>query len=222
MRSPIFRTGGLPKARVEAFSDGVLAIVITLLVIEFHVPAGVVGDEALAGALLHLLPLAAAWAVSFVFVLTFWVSHHYFFSSLARCDKGLLWLNGLFLMAITLLPFATGLVGEYPSGRIPVIVLSAVMLVASLSFALMRYYALHYAKLLRPEAAASHGTMVWVQSAGAPLAYALAIVFGFIWTPAAYVIQALVLVAYVARSPSQSASAHDEIDASLESSSSGS
>lgn len=205
MRRAIFRTGALPTARVEAFSDGVLAIVITLLVLEFRVPTGIADDAALARALVHLLPMAAAWAVSFVFVLTFWVSHHYFFASLAKCDRGLLWLNGVFLMAITLLPFATGLVGEYPGGHLPVVILSSVMFIASLSFAVMRYYASSHAGLLRTDAAANRDRSILAKSVAAPAAYGVAIVLGFLWPPAAFAIQALVPIVFVLHSPGDTA-----------------
>ena len=116
MRS-LFLIGEAEKDRVEAFSDGVLAIVITLLVLELKVPEHVTGgDPELWRALAERVPAILAWVVSFVYVLVFWVAHHYLFEQLANVDRGLLWLNGLFLLAISFTPFPTSLAGEV-SGR---------------------------------------------------------------------------------------------------------
>ena len=73
----LFRGGEAETSRVEAFSAGVLAIVITLLVLEIHIPAITGGEDALWVALRNLLPMIGAWVVSFFFVLVFWVTHHY-------------------------------------------------------------------------------------------------------------------------------------------------
>ena len=107
-RRAIFHTGPLGTDRVEAFSDGVLAVVITLLVLDVKLPSGLSTDAALWAALVHITPVLGAWVVSFAFVLVFWVNHHYFFASLKKTDRGLLWLNGVFLLTITLIPFPTG------------------------------------------------------------------------------------------------------------------
>ncbi|MFO6448238.1 TMEM175 family protein [Erythrobacter sp. NE805] len=137
---PIFRTGAIEKNRLEAFSDGVIAIVITLLVLELKVPAGIADETGLRHALAHLAPAVAAWVISFLFVLVFWVNHHYFIASLRQADRGLLWLNGLFLLCISATPFPTGLVGEYPGMTLPLVILSLSMAVTSLAFAAMRLY----------------------------------------------------------------------------------
>jgi uncharacterized membrane protein len=80
MPSAIFRVGETDKSRVEAFSDAVLAIVITLLILDIRVPHNVTGGNgALWEALREQLPMLGAWALSFSFVLVFWVPHHYFF-----------------------------------------------------------------------------------------------------------------------------------------------
>jgi uncharacterized membrane protein len=140
----LFRTGRTESDRVEAFSDGVLAIVITLLVLEIKVPQVVATDAALWGAMLQLLPKVLAWVVSFAFVLVFWVAHHYFFNGLKHVDRGLLWLNGLFLLCISFTPFPTGFVGDYPLARPPLVLLNCVMLVTACAFSAMRWYATAY------------------------------------------------------------------------------
>ena len=204
-RPRIFRTGSLPTSRVEAFSDGVLAVVITLLVLEVKVPSNLIDDAALWSALRGLAPVIAAWVVSFAFVLTFWVSHHYLMSSLKYADRGLLWLNGFFLLAITLTPFPTGLVGQYPGFTAPLAVLSAVMMLASSSFAVMRLYATFHGELVHDHIDAKHRRAAMLQSGLAPVLYATALVLAFYWPPGAIAIQVLVLLLFFVRSPSQSA-----------------
>jgi uncharacterized membrane protein len=116
---PFFRTGRLRGDRVQALSDGVFAVAMTLLAVDIKLPADLPNEAALWRALWLMVPALAAWIVSFAFVLTFWVNHHYFFASLKQVDRGLLWLNGLFLLTITLIPFPTGLVAEYPGWSAP-------------------------------------------------------------------------------------------------------
>src|SRR5262249_34916585 len=86
--------GGLPTARIEAFSDGVFAIVSTLLVLSVHVPH-VRRDVAheLPHALLRVTPHFLSFALSFGIVCVWWVAHHSLFHLLAKSDRGLLWLN---------------------------------------------------------------------------------------------------------------------------------
>jgi hypothetical protein len=74
----IFRIGALDKNRVEAFSDGVIAVAIALLALEFTVPSGLHDEREVWDAIVHLLPSLAAWIVSFAFILMFWVNHHFF------------------------------------------------------------------------------------------------------------------------------------------------
>ena len=93
----LFHSGQADTDQIEAFSDGVLVIVITLLVLEITPPTVPGGDAELWRAVAHLLPMIAAWVVSFLFVLVFWVSHHHLFASRAKVDRGVLWLNGLIL-----------------------------------------------------------------------------------------------------------------------------
>ena len=98
--------------RIEAFSDGVFAIAITLLIIEIGVPH--VGDgESLASALGDLWPSYGAYVLSFVMIGIYWANHHSFFRLFVRTDHYFLMLNVLFLMAIAFLPFPTAVLGEY-------------------------------------------------------------------------------------------------------------
>jgi len=131
---------GLPgPSRLEAFSDGVLAIAITLLVLEIKVPHLVAPDdarEALA-ALVALGPKFLGYLLSFLFIAVFWVNHHRFFRLVKQVDAGLLWVNILLLLALSFIPFPTGLIGEYPSNPTGLALFAIVLMVAGIAFNLM-------------------------------------------------------------------------------------
>jgi uncharacterized membrane protein len=98
----------LTSSRVEAFSDGVIAIAATLLVLELHVPGAGTDIWAAIG---HQLPSLAAHVVSFGTILIFWVNHHALFGSVARVDRTLLFLNGVLLLAVSFVSFPAAVLG---------------------------------------------------------------------------------------------------------------
>jgi uncharacterized membrane protein len=136
-----FRTGRFPKNRLEAFSDGVLAIIVTLLVLEIKVPGHGAVEEGLGAALAGLAPKFFSWVVSFMIVAVFWVNHHRFLESVKEVDNGLLWLNCLLLLWLSFIPFPTALMGEFPHEGIAVTIFGIVLFLASLTFSVMRWYA---------------------------------------------------------------------------------
>ncbi|HLQ66354.1 MAG TPA: TMEM175 family protein [Candidatus Limnocylindrales bacterium] len=101
--------------RVEAFSDGVFAIAITLLVLEFKVPHRSIApnDAALWASLRHLWPSFIAFIGSFAAILIMWISHHGLFRMVRRVDTPFLYGNGLMLLMITFVPFPTAVLAEY-------------------------------------------------------------------------------------------------------------
>jgi len=102
-------------SRVEAFSDGVFAIAITLLILEIRVPhlPPEAGSGALAAALRALWPSFVAFVASFGAILTMWINHHEFFRFLHRVDRPFLYSNGFLLLLVTFVPFPTALVAAY-------------------------------------------------------------------------------------------------------------
>src|SRR5580704_1139247 len=102
-------------ARIEAFSDGVYAIAVTLLVLDVHVPdfAESTRMGGLASALAHEWPTYLAYVISFLTILIMWINHHRLFHLIRRRDHTLLILNGLLLMGIKLIPFPTALLAKY-------------------------------------------------------------------------------------------------------------
>jgi uncharacterized membrane protein len=140
---------------MESFSDGVIAVAVTLLVLDIKVPP-VGGDGTLFRALLHNWPHYAAYVVSFVTIGIIWINHHAMLNRLARADHSILILNLLLLMSIVLLPFATELMAAYlraSSGQaLAAAVYSGSFLLMSLVFtALNRHILLKRAHMLRIE-----------------------------------------------------------------------
>jgi uncharacterized membrane protein len=123
-------------ARIEAFSDGVFAIAITLLVLAIKVPnhASVVG-RGLAHSLVALWPSYLAFFVSFITIFAIWVQHHWIFTHVRKIDHVLLYWNGLLLLVVTFIPFPSGLLAEhlpYADARDAAIMYTGTLLVNSL------------------------------------------------------------------------------------------
>ena len=124
-------------SRIAAFTDGVFAIAITLLVLALEVP---VGDAGLTERLLDQWPSLLAYFLSFAVVGRFWIVHHRFFASLHRFDQRLLTLNLAFLAFIALVPFTTDLLGEHGGDTVAVVTYALVMaVVAALNMAMIRH-----------------------------------------------------------------------------------
>jgi uncharacterized membrane protein len=107
----------MSKGRLEAFSDGVFAIVITLLILDVRFPA----DKPLTLATLwSMAPHVLAFVLSFVIVGVYWVSHHNMLHFVRAVDRQLLWLNLALLLAIVFIPFPAGLLGQHPGNRLAI------------------------------------------------------------------------------------------------------
>jgi uncharacterized membrane protein len=107
----------MTKTRLEAFSDGVMAIIITIMVLEIKIP-----HEASLQALLHLVPIFISYLMSFVFVGIYWVNHHHLFHGVKHVNGTILWANMGLLFSLSLIPFTTGWVGENHYAELPVAV----------------------------------------------------------------------------------------------------
>lgn len=117
MRDNMNRAGEPPvfpgdPSRLTALSDGVFAVALTLLVLDVKAPQ--VDPALLASAVLATAPRLGIFALSFVIVTYYWVSHHFVFTYVRAADRGLLWLNMLFLFTIVVLPFSAAVLADYP------------------------------------------------------------------------------------------------------------
>ena len=135
--------GAAGTSRLEAFSDGVFAIAITLLILEIKVPhADATGH--LAGALAHLWPSYLAFIASFATIGVMWMNHHRLFSLIERSDEGLVGLNLLLLLGVTWVPFPTALLAEHlrgPDERAAGLVYGGTFFCLALTFNILWRYA---------------------------------------------------------------------------------
>lgn len=140
----------MPKTRIEAFSDAVIAIIITLLVLEIKVPHVHMsqGETALVNAILNDLPKFTAYGLSFMVIIVWWVAHHQFFHSLRTADRKLLWLNNLFLFWLCIMPYPTALIGSYYNTLTATLLYGVVVTAMATTFSYMRWYAFFKAKLI--------------------------------------------------------------------------
>jgi uncharacterized membrane protein len=115
--------------RVEAFSDGVIAIIITIMVLEMHAP-----EEPGIEHLWALWPVFSAYALSYAYVAVYWVNHHRMFHYASRVTNSLLWSNIALLFALSLVPFATAYLGEHDFSRDATLVYMATMLLPSFAY----------------------------------------------------------------------------------------
>ena len=124
----------MEKNRLEAFSDGVLAIIITIMILELKQPSGDGIKD-----LLALAPTILAYLLSFVFIAIYWVNHHLIFQKAGGINVKILWCNIAWLFTMSFIPFATAWVGSYPVSWAPLSVYFADMSLASITFHLMYY-----------------------------------------------------------------------------------
>jgi uncharacterized membrane protein len=122
----------MQKSRLETFSDGVIAIIITIMVLELKVPHGV--DLA---ALQPLLPVFLSYVLSFIDVGIYWNNHHHLLHATKQIDGRILWANLHLLFWLSLFPFATGWVGENHLAPIPTAAYGLVLLMAAIAYYLL-------------------------------------------------------------------------------------
>src|SRR6185503_11990022 len=119
----------MSKNRVEAFSDGVIAILITIMVLELEVPHG-----AELSALRAVVPRLLTYVLSFVYVAIYWNNHHHLLHTVQRVSGGILWANMHLLFWLSLVPFVTGWMGENHFAPLPTAIYGGVMLAAAVAY----------------------------------------------------------------------------------------
>jgi uncharacterized membrane protein len=120
------------KGRLEAFSDGVIAILITIMVLELKVPHG--SDL---GALRPLIPVFLTYVLSFVYIGIYWNNHHHMMHAARQVNGRILWANLYLLFWLSLVPFVTGWMGENHFSPIPVALYGGVLLMSALAYTLL-------------------------------------------------------------------------------------
>ena len=123
----------MPKNRLEAFSDGVLAIIITIMVLELKVPHG--ADFA---ALTKLVPVFLSYILSFLYVAIYWNNHHHLLHTVTRVDGAILWANMYLLFWLSLIPFGTGWMGENHFAALPTALYGFTLLMAAIAYVILQ------------------------------------------------------------------------------------
>ena len=139
----------MEKARLEAFSDGVFAIVITLLILDIRFPE--VPYSQFATALAAVLPRILAYVMSFIIIGLYWVVHHNSMHAMKQTDRGFLWLNILLLLCVSFIPFPTSLLGRYPYQTSPIIIYGITLITCNAVGYIMLLYVNSHPHLAIPD-----------------------------------------------------------------------
>jgi uncharacterized membrane protein len=126
------------KARLETFSDGVIAILITIMVLELHTPDGTSWD-----ALRHEVPALLTYVLSFVYLGIYWNNHHHTMAAVSRVSGGVLWANLHLLFWLSLIPFSTAWMSEHRFPPVPTAFYGIVLLAAAIAFLVLQRALLH-------------------------------------------------------------------------------
>jgi uncharacterized membrane protein len=120
------------KSRLEAFSDGVIAIIITIMVLELKVP-----HDPTPAALVALSPVFLSYVLSFIYVAIYWSNHHHFFHAVKHVTAGIMWSNMHLLFWLSLMPFTTGWMGENHFATWPVVIYAVNLLLTAIAYTIM-------------------------------------------------------------------------------------
>jgi uncharacterized membrane protein len=175
--------------RLEAFSDGVLAIIITIMVLELHAP-----HETDIAALRPLLPVLLSYVLSFVFLGIYWNNHHHMLTCTNRVTGAILWANLHLLFWLSLIPFVTAWMGEHPFVSTPAALYGGVLLMAAIA-----YWTLQR-QILRSEGPQSVLALALggnLKEKLSPLLYATAIGSAFVHPGIAYILYLVVALMWL-------------------------
>ena len=170
----------MEKNRLEAFSDGVLAIIITIMILELKQPTGDGIKD-----LLALMPILLAYLLSFAFIAIYWVNHHLIFQKADSINVKILWSNITWLFTMSFIPFSTAWAGTYPFSWAPLSLYFADMSLASITFHVMYYQIIC-------ENCEKHAFRWNIRSIISLITYCAAAVLGGFCPPVAYIAVAVV------------------------------
>jgi uncharacterized membrane protein len=172
------------KERMTAFSDGVIAVIITIMVLEMKVPLGSGLD-----ALWPLAPVFGSYVLSFVYVAIYWNNHHHLLHAVRSIDGRILWANLHLLFWLSLVPFCSGWMGENYLGTLPVALYGAVLLMCGIAYYILsRLLIAHHGRESNLAVALGSDR----KGTGSLVLYAVAIALSFFSAPAAFAIYVLV------------------------------
>ncbi len=174
----------MPTERLKAFSDGVIAIIITIMVLELKPPHG---DDwrALSG----LTPVFLSYVLSFVYIAIYWNNHHHLLHASGRVDGFILWANMHLLFWLSLIPFATAWMGENQFSRLPTALYGVALLMPAIAYNILQHAII---RRQGPEGALAKALGWDIKGKISPVLYAVAIACAFLAPWISYVIFVLV------------------------------
>jgi uncharacterized membrane protein len=180
------------KNRIEFLTDGIFAVVMTLLVLDISVPqisshyaiGNVAAGTELVKRLFDLWPKMLSFGISFVILAIYWVAHHRQFHYIKHSNRALIWINMMFLMAICLIPFSTSLLGEYRELEMSILVYGGnSIVIASLLYAQWRYVTTsHHGRLVDENLDPISKTTLSRRTLLGIIVYLIATGFSFVYT----------------------------------------
>jgi uncharacterized membrane protein len=189
----------LGRNRVEALTDGIFAVAMTLLVLDIKVPEAqqATGAANLPLNLLALVPKVLSYIISFIILGVYWVGHHAQLAFIHRADRPLLWINIVFLLWVALVPFSTALLSEYSNTRMAIGIYGGNLIAIGLTLALHWWYATAGSRHVDPaiDRALVRGAMY--RTLMGPFVYLLAILLSFIKVELSLILYALVPILYI-------------------------
>lgn len=170
------------KSRVEAFTDAVVAIVMTIMVLEFKVPA-----EPTFKALAENMSYLAAYLISFLFIGVAWYNHHYMLTLTKRVTKRIYWLNNFWILTMSLLPVSTAWAGKFINEPQPELFYFIIFLLWELAYALLSHAIVQANAVAQPEVAAKIKAMLPYRMNAQPLFWVVTVIVAglilFVWPP---------------------------------------
>jgi len=121
------------KNRIEAFSDGVMAIIITIMILEIKAP-----EHSDFASLLPLIPVFLSYVLSFIYIGIYWNNHHHMFQVVKKIDGSVLWMNTMLLFWLSLIPFATSWIGGQSFSTVPIACYGFILLMCAISYTLLQ------------------------------------------------------------------------------------
>jgi len=179
----------MKKSRLEAFSDGVLAIIITIMVLEMKIPHGTAWSD-----LEPILPVFGSYVLSFIYLAIYWNNHHHMFQVVEKVNGAVLWANMALLLCLSLIPFTTAWMGENHFHGNPVALYGMVLLLAGFSYFLLT---LALKRIHHDESHFARATADQRKEMVSTILYIIAVVCAFFVEWASIVIYILVAIMWV-------------------------
>jgi uncharacterized membrane protein len=186
------------KTRLEAFSDGVFAIVITLLILNVRVPDG---RTFTLQSLRPLVPSLATFILSFIMVGVYWIAHHHMLHFITQVNRRLLWMNLLVLLCVVFIPFPTSLLGTGLSNPLAVRLYGLSLIATNLSGLLFWLYAVSHREMVVPSLTPAFARTVVMIHSSPMVVYAVAVIVAGWSTKASLILYAVVPLFFILPNP---------------------